>query len=273
MAKQNITRPGIDAKYGYDLEIESSYSRQDGLTYCAYLNGELIDTFYGPTAEADAKQRLYSEVTHQINGGAKPVAATYAELVEARESAYITQRDAEEDLADLKTGLTVHPDYAEKIISAAKATADAYRKALAAIEIYQEEAKDARARMRHETAQMELRAAELQLQVAQARHDAQEPVDESPYGESLEPKIYRQFVEWNAIDVALQPSHESEKPIGYIAIVNDDDGNYEFREGSMDKPYRVYKHQGDAYEVAKTLINDYEYQRPSTQPIYLEMPF
>jgi len=120
----------------------------------------------------------------------------------AREAAYIAQRDTENKLNEIKAALTAtiaaDPAYkndqqrkAELVnrlqdydtyVDQAQRAADQYRATLAALEVYQEQAKDARAKMRYETAQMELRAAELQLQAAQARHDAQEPVDESPYG-------------------------------------------------------------------------------------------
>lgn len=206
--KTNISRD-IDTQYGYDLEIETAFTREDGFMCAALLNGEQIDMFYGSTAEADAKQRLYSEVTHQINGGAKPQQEeqpmqepTYAELVANREAAYIAQRDAENKLNEIKAALTasIAADTAYKNDQARKAelanrlqdydiyvdsatkTADVYRAALAAIEVYQEQAKDQRAKMRYETALLEFKAAEISLQVAQARHDAAEPVDESPYG-------------------------------------------------------------------------------------------
>ena len=127
---------------------------------------------------------------------------TYAELVANREATYIAQRDAEEITNQIKTALAAaiwaEPEHkndtarkAELVIRLrdyeadfdnTQRAADAYRAALAAIEVYQEAAKDARAKLRHETAQLELRAAELQLQAAQARHDAQEPTDEDPWG-------------------------------------------------------------------------------------------
>lgn len=224
--KTNITRD-LDREYGYDLEIETSYTRDGGVCH-GYINGECKAVEWGRGAESEVKKQLYAAVTFDINNGSTPIQCqecgtfncqinhvveettpmtgqpTYAELVINRESAYIAQRDTENKLNEIKAALTAtiaaDPDYKNdtqrkaeltnrlndvvyKIyVDEARMTTDAYRATLAAIEVYQEAAKDARARLRYETAQMELRAAELQLQVAQAKYDAAEPTDEDPWG-------------------------------------------------------------------------------------------
>lgn len=219
--KTNISRP-VDREYGYDLETEFSYSR-DGSVCHGYINGECKAVAYGHGCESEVRKQLFAAVTFDITHGATPVqcqecgafncqvthteeqpmqSPTYAELVANREAAYIAQRDAENNLNDIKSSLTasIAADPAYKNDQARKAelanrlqdyhlyvdhatkTADAYRAALAAIEVYQEAAKDARAKLRYETALLELEAAKLQLQVAQARHDAAEPTDEDPWG-------------------------------------------------------------------------------------------
>lgn len=309
--KTNISRQ-IDREYGYDLEIEVSYSR-DGMACHGYINGECKAFESGRGAESEVKRRLYAAVTFDIERGATPIQCqecgkfdctdnhvveettmtnqpTYAELVAAREAAYTAQRDAERELAQLKARLTADiaadPSFKNETSRKAELTdrlygydifidfdsiTDAYRAALAAIEVYQEAAKDARARLRYETAQMELRAAEINLQVAQARHDAAEPTDESPYGELPKPK----FVLWGEHEVStnVEESCDGDNPIGHIAARYDDDGNFECYETRPGEQLRVYAKVSDALDAAKDLINNPEYERPWALPVYLKFPF
>ena len=342
--KTNITRP-IDTQHGYDLEIETSFTRADGLMCAALLNGEQIQMFYGVNAESDAKARLYSEVTHQIQGGAQPIddepeitgddsrpasyydtmsnlyedegmqnhhtytqptpkaPATYAQLVEARESAYIAQRDAERELTVLKARLTADiaadPSFKNDTARKAELTdrlygydifidfdsiADAYRKAIAAIEVYQEAAKDARAKLRYETAQMELEAAKLQLQVAQAKHDAAEPTDEDAYGnmphqkpDAIKPKSIAPNFEtqhswvldvWNALSTI--PSGDS---AGYVTkCIHDGRVRNELIIDSEGQVV-VFENEGDCQDYAFAMRDLHGFGEWSVREVWYERPF
>lgn len=310
--KTNITRP-IDTANGYDLEIEVSVSR-DGICCHGYLNGECVVVKFGAEAETEVRVHLYRAVTWELNNGAREnlsnkeqpmqTQPTYAELVEAREQAYIAQRDSEEITSQIKTALTAaiwaEPEHkndtarkAELMIrlrdyeadfETAQAAADAYRRACNAIEVYQEQAKDARARLRYETALLEVKAAELHLQVAQAKHDAAEPTDEDAYGNmphqkpdaikcSIIPNFETQHAwildVWNALSTI-----PSGKSAGYVAkcvhegrvcnelIVNPEDGRVV-----------VFSNKGDCQDYAIAMCDLHGFGTWSAREVWYEMPF
>ena len=71
--KVNITRD-IDREYGYDLEVETSVSR-DGIACHGYLNGDCVVVKFGSMAETDVRVHLFRAVSWELNNGARENAA------------------------------------------------------------------------------------------------------------------------------------------------------------------------------------------------------